>query len=316
MKNKKLLLVSLAAMMLLGCGKSDDSNEDDYDIHDRFEEEESEEKEDSDEIEEDEDKSDEKSDNEMRYIGEIPLLSEDDDPDGLDMYFQYEGNTRDDYIYISSLTLVNGKNKDKVDECGFNYSEISGCYDLVTDDNREYIFLDVAWGNDYYDIYEFDITKGNAEYIGEIGHVHSYVDELNSGAPDFSDPDNILIADVSGALGTCICYDYYHIGEDGSLESNTTGAIISHVSSESITSNTAMELEVVDADGNLTGEKITVPSGSTFVPVRTNLDDWIDAEVNGGTTIRLHYTYDYDSYEYLINGSNIEDIFSGIMYVG
>ena len=114
MKNKKLLLVGLAAMMLLGCGKSDDSNEDDYDIHDRFEEEEAEEKEDSEEIEEDEDKSDEKSDNEMRYIGEIPLLSEDDNPDGLDMYFQYEGNTRDDYIYISSLTLVNGKTKIKL----------------------------------------------------------------------------------------------------------------------------------------------------------------------------------------------------------
>ena len=300
-------------MMLAGCGKNKDFSQEAEIESDETEDTVKDENKAEEKTEDDEEAE---SDKEMLYIGEIPLICEDEDADGLDMYFQYDGYTSDDYVSINSLTLVNGKNKDTATDLCFNYSEISECYDIKTADNREYIFLDVEWGNDFYDIYEFDITEGGSKYVGEIGHVHMYIETLKESAPDFDDPDNILIADISGALGTCECYDYYHINSEGLLESNTSGAMIDRVVSDRIISNTAMELEVVDADGNLTGEKITVPSGSTYVPVRTNLEDWIDAKIDDGTVVRIHYTYDDMLYEYRINGSTAKELFTGIIYVG
>lgn len=313
MKFKRFMVLICASMLFTGCTWSNREHLDE--LKEKAEETKAKKAQEETEETTTEDITETAENEDMLYLGDIPLISSEDSADGLDLYFQYDGDVDDENPFIDNLTLVNGSNKDTATDIYCSYSEFDESYQMVTDDDREYIYIDVALGNDYYDVYVFDITDDNAKFAGFFGHTNVYVEELDSGE-DFSDPDNMLICNTEGVLGTCQCYDYYHIGEDGMPESNTNGATIFHVSSNNITSNESMELDIVDDEGNLTGDKMTVASGTTFVPVRTDQETWIDAEIDDGTVVRIYYEYDYDEYEYIINGKTSDEIFSGLEYVG
>lgn len=313
MKFRRFMVLICASMLLTGCTWSNREHLDE--LKEKAEKSKAEREQPKTEEPEEEEIEEPAENEDMLYLGDIPLISSEDSADGLDLYFQYDGDADDENPFIENLTIVNGSNEDTAEDIYCSLSEFDAGYHMVTEDDREYIYVDVAEGNDYYDVFVFDITDDNAEYLGYFGHTSVYIDTLDS-CEDFSDPENMLICNTEDVLGTCQCYDYYHIGEDGMPESNTNGALIFHNCSYNITSNESMELDIVDDEGNPTGEKKTVAAGSLFVPVRTDMESWINAQLDDGTMVRIYYEYDEEDYDYIINGKSSDELFSGLEYVG
>lgn len=318
MKLKKLLVLTCAATLLVGCGSKESEKED---RHESRVERDKEDKEEKEEVEEDtevedeteEDSADESNDD-IYYIGGIPVLSEDDDPHGLKLYFQYEGYRYDDEIQVDTLTIVNRNNRDTIELNSYLFPK-NDCTRIVTDDNREYLYLEVDSMNDYYKLVVCDISHGNAKFVDDTWFTYLYIDPLDCSSPDFTDPNNMIIGDLHQALGTFYYYNTYHVGADGTPEPNSEAyTIYDTCCSEEITSLKALNLEVVDADGNLTGSVTTVPAGTVYEPISTDTESWIDCKISDGTIVRLRIdNYGYDG---TINGTLVRDLFSGLMYVG
>ncbi len=314
MKKKNVLALVCASLLLTGCAFS----EDDEVIEEVAVEEVSSEDEDlEEEVQEKEQEEEPPVKEDYYYIGDsgIPLLGKNQSAEGLDLYFKSDGDvdSKAEDIYVGELTLVNGKNEDTVSVC-VNFFSGNDCTRMVTKDNREYLYLEADSSNDYYDLIVFDITDGKAKFVDEMWETYVYIDELDTSSPDFSDSNNILLGDISEGFGTFYYYNYYTVGPDGTPEPKEEAGKVYRVCSEKITSKKALEFETVDSNGNPTGVNTTVPTGSVYVPIRTDGKSWVDAEISDGNVVRIRVNdFGYDA---TINGEYVRDLFDGLMFVG
>lgn len=314
MKKKNVLALVCVALVLTGCGtlKAEQVSEEisveeisaEEDILDE-------------EVQEDTEEEEQAVNEDYFYLGDsgIPLLSEHQSALGFDLYFRCDGEVdpKADNNFVGNLTLVNGNNK-VTTSFFLNIYTSNNCTRMFTDDNREYIYLEADSSNDYYDLFVFDITDGQAKFVNDIWETYVFIDELNVSSPDFSDLNNILLGDISQGFGTFYYYNYYKVGPDGMPEPKEEACTIFKVCSEKITSKKAMDFQVVDDEGKLTGDKKTVPAGSVYTPIRTDGRNWIDAQISDGTVVRIRIIeFGYDG---TINGEYVKDLFNGLEYVG
>lgn len=234
----------------------------------------------------------------------ITLVSDGAELPDEDLYFIYEdkgskSSSIEGSISIDTITLVNGDNKANTDVDGFYYPDINSCTRLTTDDNREYIYFETDSDNDYFHLFVFDITNGNAKFVGDTWFSYT-------GKNSFDDPNNIAVTHFT----ECLCmFSYtctYMVGPDGMPVPKSDIAIIED--DRNVTSQKALELEVVDQDGNATGNKITVPKGSNYKLVHVYKECGIDAELDDGTIVRIPVTS--VTYDGEFNGTRLNDLFT------
>ena len=66
--------------------------------------------------------------------------------------------------------------------------------------------------------------------------------------------------------------------------------------------------------GQDTGEDYDIPSGTTITIVSTDGETYIDVKLPDGSIARLHFTsFDYPGE---VEGTSVEDLFSGLVYAG
>ena len=228
----------------------------------------------------------------------IPLVDEGADAPDAELYFQNKSDIKSSDIYLGTITLVNGSNKATAEVNAALFPDINKCTRIVTDDNREYLYLETDCENDYFHLFVFDITDGKAELAGD--EWFSY-----SGGLDFSDIDNMKFSNYT----ECLCMFSYHneciVGPDGMP---TPKDDISDIEGErSVTSKKALDLEIVDEEGNGTGTKKTVPKESTYTLVHVYKDCGIDAKLDDGTIVRIPVTS--IGYDAECNGVPLNDLF-------
>ncbi len=217
------------------------------------------------------------------------------------LYFQIDGVVKDDYLNINNITLINGDNTATTEVYNINYLDKNGCTRLVTDDNREYIYLEVGSDNDYYDIYVFDITDGKAEFVGTDGF--AYV-----GNTSITDANNMELWDFTECLCMFTYHNTYMVGPDGMPVAKDN--IYTIEGDRSVVSSKALELEILDGEGNATGTMTTVPAESTYTLIDVYKDDTncaIDAKLDDGTIVRIPVTS--ITYEAEYNGKPLNEIF-------
>ena len=234
----------------------------------------------------------------------IIMVSDKADAPDTDLYFIYEdeGNKSSsitDSVSIDTITLVNGENTATIDVNGFFYPSCNSCTRLTTDDNREYIYFETDSDNDYFHLFVFDITDGNAKFVGD--NWYSY-----TGVNSFDDPNNIEITQFTECLCMFSFTLSYMVGPDGMPVPKSDIAMIN--GDRSVISQKALELEVVDEEGNGTGNMITVPKGSKYTLVHVYKDCGIDAKLDDGTIVRIPVTS--ITYDAECNGESLNDLFS------
>lgn len=199
-----------------------------------------------------------------------------------------------DYIESYNVT-VNGN----------TFTQDSYCYEyrsyLVKADNRNYIYVERMVENDYWLITVFEVTENSVEYMGETdGSLGCFTNSL-----DFEVEKRMDVLSTYTASADCC------VGEDGMpVEKNGIYKVKSELS---ITSIAEIEAELVDEEGNLTGEGYCFPAGTDFKFMATDGETFADMLTSDGQRCRL---YTENEWPVTVNGRNAEECFEMLWYAG
>ncbi len=188
---------------------------------------------------------------------------------------------------------------------GNTFTQESYCYEyrsyLVKADERNYVYVERTVENDYRLIAVFEITENSVEYMGEIsGGIGCFTNSL-----DFEVEKRMDVLSTYIALADC------YVGEDGiPVEKSNIYKVISEIS---ITSIAEIEAELVDEEGNLTGEGYCFPAGTDFKFMTTDGETFVDMLTSDGQRCRL---YTENSWPVTVNGVNAEEYFEMLWYAG
>lgn len=247
----------------------------------------------------------------------IPMISSEADPGDTPLYFTYEGKESDDFISYDNLTLVNNGQKATSDEVSYGelYKPSNKCFRFKTDAGKEYIYIELNCENDYFQLAVYDITDGTAKFVGDNWFAYIGVDNEASTKDGYTDPSHLRLGSRDDSFGTFSYSVVYKVGEDGMPTPAESGCTIKDVCTEKITSKKALDLEVVDSEGNPTGNMISVPAGSTYTLVNYYEDiPALDTKLDDGTVVRIPLSE--TGYDAKFNGTLIRDLFNELMYVG
>lgn len=228
--------------------------------------------------------------------------------------------TEDEYDsdYGTALSIAYEDQIATIDE-DFDTTGFKWSYDVVTADNREFVYIMIAGYDNSLELFAFEITDGNIKAAGtkwfSYADIGAMTDPAYEGEAVISDPNAMVFGNGKDLLGSVSYYGTYKVGDDGLPEFSGDFYTISWVCTyeDDITTKVDIEAEEVDEDGNVKGN-ITVPAGSVVIPVRTDGDNFIDCRLEDGTLVR--FTYSSTDYPRYINGTEMDDLFDNLWYAG
>ena len=220
------------------------------------------------------------------------------------------------YDYANSLSLIKDGKEASIEEWFEADTQNIKYYDVMTKEGKEYLYVSIPGMDDYCSLLVYDITGDNVSAAGTF-YYHSYNVEYKSDYylnPAYTDPENMRFGQVKDSFGTFTCYADYAAGADGiPVERSDCFTVASWYSDDSHSSKD-VTVDVVDENGNVVEEGVTIPAGQHFNPLRTDGESWIDCSLEDGRTVRLKFT----SFEYpaTIDGTEVDELFSDLVYVG
>lgn len=219
------------------------------------------------------------------------------------------------FIDCTSLTLKQGDKSATAEDLYFSFYydyDSNRQYRVVTDDGKEYIYVEALTFDDFTDIVVFDVTGGDIKLAGVYGCIIPGADINTDYYGDYmlTDPDNMYLGDRSWLFGTFGCYGRHVVGADG-LPKFTDPDYKVAWDQNGVKSLKDVTATVLDTERNEKGSE-TIPAGLAFHPVRTDNKSYIDCELDDGRTVRLKFSS--TNYPIQIDGQNIEDIFDGLVF--
>ncbi len=191
---------------------------------------------------------------------------------------------------------------------------------IIKKGDHYYLYIEGSSDNDYRSIYMFELTGGKIKELGEeAGGVESsttrtyYDDDGNNiyTMDCFYDPELLYIGEFQHLLSSFTGVKKCKVGDDGKI------AVVDPnyrcLTDHKLTSKRDLKLKTVDASGNETGE-ITVPSGSTFLPIISDDKTYSDCQLEDGTLVRL--PVDSSDWPHKVDGDDLENVFDGVMFAG
>ena len=198
--------------------------------------------------------------------------------------------------YIESYNVTVNGNTFTQESYGYGYKSY-----LVKAEDRNYIYVERMVENDYRLITVFEITPNSVEYMGETG----------GGIGCFTNPLNFEVEKRMDVLSTYTASADCYVGEDGMpIEKSGIYKVKSDIS---ITSIAEIEAELVDEEGNLTGEGYCFPAGTDFKFMATDGETFADMLTSDGQRCRL---YTENEWPVTVNGRNAEECFEMLWYAG
>ncbi|MCR5226834.1 MAG: hypothetical protein K6E27_06445 [Eubacterium sp.] len=246
-------------------------------------------------------------------------MLEDIDGDGsldyVDVTFNYFTEDESDYSYLDSIDVVAGNGSKTIVYYGFEEGDVY----FIKKGDSFYLYILGTAENDYKFIQMVDITDGNVrdlnsfdgtftakDYTYDYGEGyysatrgllynpnffyvrvrHQYISTLDATAP----------AEVGDNGEIKLLQDYYDLPTDFC-----------------ITSKVGLELDEVDADGNVIG-KTNISSGTDYYMYRSDGTSYVDCKTEDGKYVRI--VIDDSEYPFTVNGIDLEEAFDGIIFAG
>lgn len=216
--------------------------------------------------------------------------------DGVTDFISVTPNYDYEMDYIESYNVTVNGNTFTQESYGYGYESY-----LVKAEDRNYIYVERMVENDYRLITVFEITPNSVEYMGETG----------GGIGCFTNPLNFEVEKRMDVLSTYTASADCYVGEDGMpIEKSGIYKVKSDIS---ITSIAEIEAELVDEEGNLTGEGYCFPAGTDFKFMATDGETFADMLTSDGQRCRL---YTENEWPVTVNGKNAEECFEMLWYAG
>ncbi len=254
------------------------------------------------------------------FIEEIGMVYDarmDIDGDGeietVTMNYIYENN---DYEYPVGVTLkVDDVEIESRPEYFYAYDGVR-VYHVRTDDNRNYIYMMSGGMDDLYDWSIYDVSSAFPSYLGDVGFMLPYDQREDIG--DYAnivntDPDNMYFSERSDAMGTFSCTTTWHVGSDGKPEVNDPRRKINY-HGDGVTIVGDFTVDVIDYDGTIESPGSFMRAGAKIYPIFTDMETYVDAQVDDGRYIRIYYTS--MGYPATIEGTPVDEQLEGLMYAG
>lgn len=177
---------------------------------------------------------------------------------------------------------------------------------LVKTGGRYYVYVDELQLNDYKSL---DIYTADGSGLTKAG---SFDRGFRDVCP--TDPSDFFLAGRTDLLSTNNTYRSYHAGEDGMPVANEEYDHVIGSVSEKLTLKVDLEAEVFADEEAAESTKETLPKGTVLYYLRTDDETFMDMKTEDGRVVRLYpKTGDWPQ---TIDGTDIEEIFDGVMFAG
>ena len=180
-------------------------------------------------------------------------------------------------------------------------------------DGGEYLYLQYLEDNDYRSIDVYQLGS-KAEHVGitDLGMAGLYDEEQEfSATATLPDPECMLFSTRTDLLGTSSVRRTYRVGSDGMPEAAVP--LYQYADSRVLTTKTEITAEEVDEEGNDLGQ-MQIPAGTALTTLRTDNDSFVDLGLDDGRIARVEVSA--ASYPHTIGGTDIEELFDGIIFAG
>ncbi len=150
----------------------------------------------------------------------------------------------------------------------------------VRANGKSYLYVTAETQGDFAESFVYEITGNSIVYQGMFNGAVKY----------FTNSSDFCVTERMDMLSTVIGVAHCYVGTDG-MPVNKSGTYEIYRSEEIIlTSLKEITAELVDANGNLTGESYTFPVGTTFRYVRTDGKIYVDVLASDGQYCRFYTT--------------------------
>lgn len=179
------------------------------------------------------------------------------------------------------------------------------CYELETylvkAEDKYFLYVKRKIENDYESVCVFHITENSVEYVGEFsGGFLSFTNSL-----DFELTKRMDLLSTYSAVAKC------YVGADGMPVEKEGVYIITNPLT--LTSTVEISADLVDENGNLTGETATFLPGTDFTLQRTDGKTYVDVLSGNGQWCRFYTTSDWPP---TVNGMDATSSFEMLWYAG
>lgn len=219
-------------------------------------------------------------------------------------------DNRSEYGEIFTDIKIQIDSTDYTFECpAYRYS----CYLVHMEEGKWYLYVDSTSDNDYHTLLVFDLNSEGAQEIqrmpGTGFHTQYMADEDEYEYPEefFTNPEEFKLDVRTDLLSTLWAFSSFRVDADGKAEPKEEYYYFE--TDRELTSKIDLELEFPE-----NGEKETVPAGSKFSFFRTDNESFVDMKLEDGRICRVEV--DDSDWPIMINGSDRDDVFDGMMFAG
>ena len=244
-----------------------------------------------------------------------------DDGTEIEMEMDPDG---DGTLDVLRLTIVKDNEYDQIDGIAIDYNGKKcaqqelwsyGCTPtLIRTGGKLFLYLEMRYDNDYRGNYIFALSGDAPEMVEDTALFRNfyYDEEAEQGYTDeISDPEYICFDVDTDLLSTLDGYVFCSIGSDGRPVPEHEWYTLK--SGRDLTLKKELTLMGVTEEGQETQE-YTLPAGEILSLERTDNSLWTDAFTEDGHLVRI--TLDSKEWPRTIGGTDIEEIFDGMMYAG
>lgn len=237
-----------------------------------------------------------------------------------EFYYDTDGNGTLDSILVGGLQGEYG-NYETVSVLlnGVWYEEDVLCYQIAPvlihmGDAKNYLYMGQQYSDGYWVYSIFDISGGTIEKIEDVySGMHNIInpEEEYYAFQVLTDPQHFLMDTYTYMLGTAYGYNTYHVGENGLPEKEHDWYTIDNHMEYTMLKD--LSVSIVDEEGNKTGTT-ELKSGEKVIYYRTDGENWADLMLKDGSIVRVNPVNEDGIWE--IDGTDIEEIFDGIIFAG
>ena len=251
-------------------------------------------------------------------LEEEERISIDPDGDRTEKEFYYRADRDEDGYATSFIISYDGQEYDTVTLKGtedYISSYQSYGYVIRSEDGRYFLYLQNFGEGDQSYLQVFALTEDGPVFVGAEGL------SMNGQERTELDPDSFLMSSRFDILGTYSAFKTFHTGEDGMPETEDELWTITAAYTDwkiELTSMVDLQLPVREKGTERgSGQEETVPAGSTFILMKTDGVNYVEATLPDGRICEFTLEApEEDGWVWKLNGEDIEECFTYIPYAG
>ena len=209
------------------------------------------------------------------------------------------------YEMITSAIVTVGEERCEQETFGYSLTPTL----IHMGEGQDYLYAEAMGDNDYRYVQVFDLSGGTASFVGsyEQGGFHTSDYRVEDA---LTDPDAFTMDTHLDVLGTAVGTKPCHVGADGMPEAETDY----YTMDRTVTAKAPVTVTLLDEAGAVTEETKEYPAGTEFAFLRTDGSTYADLKAGDGQECRV--TVDMTDWPQTVNGTDVEELFDGVVFAG